>query len=191
MLLRLLGADREVGDEHVGAGRRAGPGPRRPARPATPRRSGGSTCRGRRGSGPRSTGTPSSAHVGELDGVVLAGEDGLADVEADLGGVDVEGGDDLDVADVVAAEHDVHEAGDARRGRRRGSTRGPAPASWRSCPTPAMARRMVLMARSSWSGCGVLGAARERGALVGDELVEPGDVVLGWSGVSCSRRERR
>ena len=39
-------------------------------------------------------------------------EDGLAEVEADLGGVDVEGGDELDVADVVAAEHHVHEAGD-------------------------------------------------------------------------------
>ena len=40
---------------------------------------------------------------------------GLAEVEADLGGVDVEGGDELDVADVVAAELDVHEAGDRRR----------------------------------------------------------------------------
>ena len=39
-------------------------------------------------------------------------EDGLADVEADLGRVDVEGGDDLDVAHVVAAELHVHEAGD-------------------------------------------------------------------------------
>ena len=48
----------------------------------------------------------------EPDGVVLAGEDGLAEVEADLGGVDVEGGDELDVADVVATEADVHEAGD-------------------------------------------------------------------------------
>ena len=34
----------------------------------------------------------------------MAGEDGLAEVEADLGGIDVEGGDELDVADVVAAE---------------------------------------------------------------------------------------
>ena len=50
-------------------------------------------------------------HVGEPHRVVVAGEDGLADVEADLGGVDVERGDDLDVADVVAAEDDVHEAG--------------------------------------------------------------------------------
>ena len=40
-----------------------------------------------------------------------AGGDRLAEVEPDLGGVDVERGDELDVADVVAAEHDVHEAG--------------------------------------------------------------------------------
>src|SRR5207253_1586512 len=51
------------------------------------------------------------ADVGELDRVVEAGEDGLAEVEADLGGVDVEGGDELDVAHVVATELDVHEAG--------------------------------------------------------------------------------
>ena len=39
------------------------------------------------------------------------GEDRLAEVEADLGRVDVERGDELDVADVVAAELDVHEPG--------------------------------------------------------------------------------
>ena len=50
------------------------------------------------------------ADVGELDGVVLPGRDRLAEVEPDLGGVDVERGDEVDVADVVAAEHDVHEA---------------------------------------------------------------------------------
>ena len=49
--------------------------------------------------------------VGELDRVVLLGEDRLAEVEPDLVGVDVERGDELDVADVVAAELDVHEAG--------------------------------------------------------------------------------
>jgi hypothetical protein len=54
--------------------------------------------------GPRCTVTPSSPTVGEADGVVLPGEDGLAEVEADLGRVDVEGGDELDVAHVVAAE---------------------------------------------------------------------------------------
>src|SRR5205807_8631159 len=47
----------------------------------------------------------------EADRVVLARVDRLAHVEADLGGVDVEGAGDLDVADVVAAHHDVHETG--------------------------------------------------------------------------------
>ena len=50
------------------------------------------------------------ADVGELDGVVLAGGDRLAEVEPDLGGVDVERGDEVDVAHVVVAEDDVHEA---------------------------------------------------------------------------------
>ena len=40
------------------------------------------------------------------------GVDRLAEVGADLGLVDVERGDRDDVADVVAAELDVHEAGD-------------------------------------------------------------------------------
>ena len=48
--------------------------------------------------------------VGELDRVVLAGPDRLGEVLADLLGVDVEGGDELDVPNVVAAEIDVHEA---------------------------------------------------------------------------------
>ena len=51
-------------------------------------------------------------HVGELDRVVLARPDRLGEVLADLLRVDVEGGDELDVADVVAAEVDVHQAGD-------------------------------------------------------------------------------
>ncbi len=51
------------------------------------------------------------AHRGEADGVVLPGEDGLAQVGPDFGGVDVEGGHELEVTDVVAAEHDVHEPG--------------------------------------------------------------------------------
>src|SRR3712207_8198776 len=41
--------------------------------------------------------------------VVLARPDRLAEVLADLRGVDVEGRRELDVADVVAAEVDVHE----------------------------------------------------------------------------------
>ena len=50
-------------------------------------------------------------HVGELDGVVLAGPDRLGEVLADLVLVDVECGAELDVADVVAAEVNVHQAG--------------------------------------------------------------------------------
>ena len=60
---------------------------------------------------PRSTLTPMLGHVGELDRVVLPRPDRLGEVLADLLGVDVEGGDELDVADVVAAEVDVHQAG--------------------------------------------------------------------------------
>ena len=50
-------------------------------------------------------------HVADLDGVVLAGADGVREVEADLLRVDVEGGDELDVTHVVVAELDVHQAG--------------------------------------------------------------------------------
>src|SRR4051794_7161308 len=50
--------------------------------------------------------------VGELDRVVLTRPDRLGEVLADLLGVDVEGGDELDVADVVAAEVDVHQPRD-------------------------------------------------------------------------------
>ena len=50
-------------------------------------------------------------HVGELDRVVLAGPDRLGEVLADLVRVDVERGAELDVADVVAAQVHVHEAG--------------------------------------------------------------------------------
>ena len=62
---------------------------------------------------PRWTGTPRcGTSLGELDRVVLAGPDRLGEVLADLLRVDVERGRELDVADVVAAEVDVHEAGD-------------------------------------------------------------------------------
>ena len=54
-------------------------------------------------------------HVGDLDGVVLRGDDRLGQVPADLLGVHVERGDELDVADVVGAELDVHQAGHSRR----------------------------------------------------------------------------
>ena len=72
--------------------------------------------------------------VGDLDRVVLGGADGLGQVEADLLRVDVERGDELDVADVVVAELHVHETGHgaARRRRRRSSAR-PGRATRRSC----------------------------------------------------------
>ena len=114
--LGLLGADRQVADQHVGA--------------ATSRSDGDHVDRlGRRlldglavvlaepveGRAPLH-GDPELADAGEADGVVLPGEDGLAQVGADLGRVDVEGGHELEVADVVATEHHVHQAGD-RLGR--------------------------------------------------------------------------
>ena len=78
------------------------------------------------------------ADVGELDRVVLPGGDRLAQVEADLGGVDVERGDEVDVAHVVAAEHDVHEArARPRWDRRCGSTRRPG----RGCSRSSRLRR--------------------------------------------------
>src|SRR5262249_35976282 len=50
--------------------------------------------------------------VGEADGVVGLGEDGFGEVVTDFALVDVEGRHELDIANVVAAEIDVHEAGD-------------------------------------------------------------------------------
>ena len=50
VLLRLLRADRQVGDEHLGAGRAQHLGDVDRRRRATPRRPRGSTCRARRGS---------------------------------------------------------------------------------------------------------------------------------------------
>ena len=62
---------------------------------------------------PRMTSTPRRRDLaGEVQRVVLAGEDRLGEVLADLLGVDVERGRELDVADVVAAEVHVHEARD-------------------------------------------------------------------------------
>jgi hypothetical protein len=49
-------------------------------------------------------------HLAEVDRVVLAAHDRLREVLADLLGVHVEGRHELDVAHVVAAEVDVHEA---------------------------------------------------------------------------------
>ena len=61
---------------------------------------------------PRSTVTPSLPDLMEDVRVVRLRVDRLAEVLADLVLVDVEGGDELDVADVVAAEVDVHQARD-------------------------------------------------------------------------------
>ena len=83
---------------------------------------------------PRETVTPVFADLGELDRVVRVRPDRLGEVDADLALDDVERGDELDVADVVAAEVDVHQPGDELVvAARRGSTRPPAAASWRSC----------------------------------------------------------
>ena len=49
--------------------------------------------------------------IGELDGVVGVGIDRFGEVLADFVGVDVKGGGEFDVANVVAAKIDVHEAG--------------------------------------------------------------------------------
>ena len=56
--------------------------------------------------------TPSFGTSENLHRVVLAGEDRLGEVLPDLVGVDVEGGGELDVAHVVAAQIHVHQAGD-------------------------------------------------------------------------------
>ena len=61
---------------------------------------------------PRETMTPVGGDLGELDRVVRVRPDRLGELDADLALDDVEGGDDLDVADVVAAEVDVHQPGD-------------------------------------------------------------------------------
>ena len=61
---------------------------------------------------PRSTVTPSVRDLLEDVGVVRLRVDRLGQVLADLVLVDVEGGHELDVADVVAAEVDVHQPGD-------------------------------------------------------------------------------
>jgi hypothetical protein len=50
--------------------------------------------------------------VGDLDRVVLTGQDRLGEVAADLLGVDIERGDELDVAHVIVAQLDVHQPGD-------------------------------------------------------------------------------
>ena len=54
---------------------------------------------------------PELRHFGETDGVVRFGEDRFAQIAADLVHADVEGGGELDVAHVIPAELDMHQAG--------------------------------------------------------------------------------
>ena len=61
---------------------------------------------------PRLTVMPGLRHVGELDRVVRVRPHRVGEVLADLVGGDVERRRELDVGDVVAAEVDVHQAGD-------------------------------------------------------------------------------
>ena len=51
-------------------------------------------------------------HVGELDRVVVAGEDGVGEILADLVLVDVERGRKFDIANVVTAQVHVHQTRD-------------------------------------------------------------------------------
>src|SRR6266550_5224796 len=57
-------------------------------------------------------------NVREFHRVVMPGEDRVRQILADLVLIDVEGGGEFDVADVVAAEIDVHQARDRRAGLR-------------------------------------------------------------------------
>jgi hypothetical protein len=59
---------------------------------------------------PALDGDAGRGHVGDLDRVVLRRADRVGEVGADLLRVHVERGDELDVADVVVAELDVHQA---------------------------------------------------------------------------------
>ena len=96
---------------------------------------------------PRETLTPVLRDVGELDRVVRVRPHRVGEVLADLALDDVERRDELDVADVVAAEVDVHQAGDELVvGARPCSTSTP----WRSelaqLPTPMIATRTLSVA---------------------------------------------
>jgi hypothetical protein len=107
----LLGADRQVAHEHVGAG--GGQGDGHVDRGGVGLLDGlgvvaAEPVKGR----PALHLDPERGHVGELDGVVLAGADGLGQVAPHLLGIDVEGGHELDVTDVVAPQLDVHQPGD-------------------------------------------------------------------------------
>ena len=51
-------------------------------------------------------------HTGELDGVVRLGEDALRYVLAHFARVDIERGNDLNVADMIGAHLNIHQSGD-------------------------------------------------------------------------------
>ena len=53
---------------------------------------------------------PDVGDLGELDGVVHSPVDRLGEITAHLGRVDVKGRHELQVADVITAEFDVHQA---------------------------------------------------------------------------------
>ena len=111
----LLRADRQVADQDVdlGVAQRLHDVDR--GRPWTPRWSAVVLAEAVEGVAALD-GDAGGRHVGELDGVVLAGADGVGEVLADLLAVDVERGDEVDVADVVLAELDVHQPGDTGAG---------------------------------------------------------------------------
>src|SRR6185312_8188230 len=52
-------------------------------------------------------------NFGEADGAVRGRDDRVGEIRPDLRRGDIEGGGELDVADVITAEPDVHEAGNA------------------------------------------------------------------------------
>ena len=61
---------------------------------------------------PRTTGTFRCGTSQNLIGIVRLGEDGLREVLADLGDVDVDAQREFDIADVVTAQVDVHQSRD-------------------------------------------------------------------------------
>ena len=122
---------------------------------------------------------PEVGELAELDGVVDLGEQRLARVETDLGGVDVEGGDELEVPDVVAAELDVHQAG--HQIRRIGV----------AVEVDALHQRAGAVAhagdgksdRAHWGS-----SWRVARSVASDQFVEPGEIVGEGEGVAVAER---
>ena len=57
-----------------------------------------------------------AGHVREFVSVVRRREDGLGEILAHFAHVDVEGGDEVDVGDVIVAEDRMHDAGNILSG---------------------------------------------------------------------------